>query len=89
MQSGKYHSPGNHQTQTHPSDCQTEKRDSSLQRIHLHSSRVQWRLAELLLFPVASTLLHYHYQLTVEYLAKRKFHRWTYCTGGNLSRYHA
>ncbi|CAI9567970.1 unnamed protein product, partial [Staurois parvus] len=30
MQSGKYHSPGNRQTQTCPSDCKTEKRDSSL-----------------------------------------------------------
>ncbi|CAI9538482.1 unnamed protein product [Staurois parvus] len=28
MQSGKYSSPGNHQTQTRPLDCQTEKRDS-------------------------------------------------------------
>ncbi|CAI9535756.1 unnamed protein product, partial [Staurois parvus] len=28
IQSGKYHSPGNHQTETHPLDCQTEKRDS-------------------------------------------------------------
>ncbi|CAI9623344.1 unnamed protein product [Staurois parvus] len=26
-------------------------------------------------------------QLTVEYLVARTFHRWTYCTGGNLSRY--
>ncbi|CAI9621784.1 unnamed protein product [Staurois parvus] len=34
MQSGKYRSPGNQQTQTRPSDCQTEKRDSSLQRTH-------------------------------------------------------
>ncbi|CAI9602905.1 unnamed protein product [Staurois parvus] len=25
MQSGKYCSPGNRQTQTHPSNCQTEK----------------------------------------------------------------
>ncbi|CAI9545563.1 unnamed protein product, partial [Staurois parvus] len=44
-------------TQTCSSDCQTEKRDSSFQRTHLHRSRVQWRLAGLLLFPVASTLL--------------------------------
>ncbi|CAI9619928.1 unnamed protein product [Staurois parvus] len=57
MQSGKYHSPGNRQTQTRPSDCHTEKRDSSLQRTHLQCSRVQWQLAELLLLPVASTLL--------------------------------
>ncbi|CAI9542684.1 unnamed protein product [Staurois parvus] len=57
MQTGKYHSSGNRQTQTHPSNCQTEKRDSSLQRTRFHCSRVQWRLAELLLFPVASTLL--------------------------------
>ncbi|CAI9615018.1 unnamed protein product [Staurois parvus] len=28
MQSGKYHSPGNCQTQRHPSDCQIEKRHS-------------------------------------------------------------
>jgi len=25
--------------------------------------------------------------LTVEYLVVRKFHEWTYCTSGNLSRY--
>ncbi|CAI9613169.1 unnamed protein product [Staurois parvus] len=40
MQSGKYCSPGNPQTQTHPSDCQTEKRDSLLQRTRLHCSRI-------------------------------------------------
>ncbi|CAI9607281.1 unnamed protein product [Staurois parvus] len=57
MQSGKYCSPGNCQTQACPSDCQTEKHDSSLQRTHLHCSRVQRRLVELLLFPVTSTLL--------------------------------
>jgi len=45
MQSGKCRSPGNRQTQTRPSDCQTENRDSSLQRTHLHCSRVQWRRA--------------------------------------------
>ncbi|CAI9560568.1 unnamed protein product [Staurois parvus] len=45
MQSGKYRSPGNCQTQTRPLDCQTEKRDWSLQRTHLHCSRVQWRCA--------------------------------------------
>ncbi|CAI9534000.1 unnamed protein product [Staurois parvus] len=28
MQSGKYRSPGTCQTQTHLSDCRTEKRDS-------------------------------------------------------------
>ncbi|CAI9612571.1 unnamed protein product [Staurois parvus] len=49
MQSGKYRSPGNRQTQTHPSDCQTEKQDSSPQRTHLHCSRVQWRLASVFL----------------------------------------
>ncbi|CAI9568205.1 unnamed protein product [Staurois parvus] len=38
MQSGKYRSPGNHQTQTRPLD-------SSLQRTCLHCSRVQWRSA--------------------------------------------
>ncbi|CAI9576263.1 unnamed protein product [Staurois parvus] len=43
MQSGKYRSAGNHQIQTCPLDFQTEKRDSSLQRTHLHCSRVQWR----------------------------------------------
>ena len=32
-------------TQTRPSDCQTEKHNSSLQRTHLHCSRVQWRRA--------------------------------------------
>ncbi|CAI9556876.1 unnamed protein product, partial [Staurois parvus] len=42
MQLGKYRSPGNRQTQTCPSDCQTEKRDLSLQRTRLHCSRVQW-----------------------------------------------
>ena len=41
MQSDKYRSPGNRQTQTCPSDYQMEKRDSSLQRMHLHCSRVQ------------------------------------------------
>ncbi|MCJ8738235.1 hypothetical protein PDJAM_G00033290 [Pangasius djambal] len=30
---------------TRPSDCQMEKRDSSLQRTRLHCSRVQWRRA--------------------------------------------
>ncbi|CAI9568863.1 unnamed protein product [Staurois parvus] len=57
MQSGKYRSPGNCQIPTCPSDCQTEKCDSSLQRTGLHCSRVHWQLAELLLFPVASTVL--------------------------------
>ncbi|CAI9550004.1 unnamed protein product [Staurois parvus] len=42
MQTGKYRSPGNCQIQTHPSDCQTEKIDLSLQRTCLHFSRVQW-----------------------------------------------
>ncbi|CAI9620684.1 unnamed protein product [Staurois parvus] len=50
MQSCKYRSPDNHQTQTHPSDFQTEKRDWSLQRTLLQCSRVQWQMAELLLF---------------------------------------
>ena len=45
MQSVKYRSPGNRQTQTCSSDCQMEKRDSSLQRTRLHCSRVQWRRA--------------------------------------------
>ena len=45
MQSDKYRSPGNHQTQTHPSDCQMEKRNSSLQRMRLYCSRVQWQRA--------------------------------------------
>ncbi|CAI9547317.1 unnamed protein product [Staurois parvus] len=48
MQSGKSRSPGKSQTQTRPSDCQTEKRDSSLQITRLHCSRVHpvvaWRL---------------------------------------------
>ncbi|CAI9541322.1 unnamed protein product [Staurois parvus] len=44
MQSGKYHSPGNCQTQTHPLDFQTKKCDLSLQRTCLHCSRVQWQL---------------------------------------------
>ncbi|CAI9538430.1 unnamed protein product [Staurois parvus] len=41
MQSGKYHSV-NRQTQIRPLDCQTEKRDWSLQRTCLHCSRAQW-----------------------------------------------
>jgi len=47
MQSDKYRSPGNRQTQTRPSDCQMEKGDSSLHRTtsNLHCSRVQWRRA--------------------------------------------
>ena len=45
VQSDKYRSPGNRQTQTRPSDCQMEKRDSSLQRTRLHCSRVQWQCA--------------------------------------------
>ena len=46
-------------------------------------------VAELLFFPIASTLLSHHWQLTVGYLVARKFHDWTCCTGGVLSRYHA
>ncbi|CAI9572192.1 unnamed protein product, partial [Staurois parvus] len=45
MQSGKYCSPGNHQTQTHPLDFQTRKCYWSLQRTHLHCSRVWWGCA--------------------------------------------
>ncbi|CAI9619348.1 unnamed protein product, partial [Staurois parvus] len=45
MQSGKHRSPGNRQTQTCLSDCQTENRDLALQRTCLHCSRVQWRRA--------------------------------------------
>ena len=45
MQSGKYRNPGNCQTQTRPSDWQMEKYDSSIQRTHLHCSRVQRRQA--------------------------------------------
>ncbi|CAI9599306.1 unnamed protein product [Staurois parvus] len=45
MQSSKYCSPGNCQTQTGPLDCQTEKHDSSLQRTLFHCSRVQWQCA--------------------------------------------
>ncbi|CAI9610907.1 unnamed protein product, partial [Staurois parvus] len=47
IQLGKYCSPGNRQSQTRPSDYQTEKRDSSLQRTCFHCSRVQWQLALL------------------------------------------
>ena len=83
MQSDKNCSPGNRQTQTRPSDCQMEKRDLSLQRTRLRF------VAELLSFPIVSTLLWYHWQLTVEYLGARKFHDWTCCTGGILSQYHA
>ena len=32
---------------------------------------------------------NYHWQLTVEYLGARKFHNWTCCTVGILSKYHA
>ena len=45
MQSDKYRSPVDNQTQTCPSDCQMEKSDLSLQRTNLHCSRVQWRCA--------------------------------------------
>ncbi|CAI9594950.1 unnamed protein product [Staurois parvus] len=44
MQSGKYRSPGNCQTQTCPLDCQTEKHGSSL-REHISTtleSSVGW-----------------------------------------------
>ncbi|GFV04113.1 hypothetical protein TNCV_917341 [Trichonephila clavipes] len=41
MQSLKKRSPGIHQAQTRPSDCQTAKRDSSLQRTVFHMSTVQ------------------------------------------------
>ncbi|KAM9502208.1 uncharacterized protein ACWYII_000088 [Salvelinus alpinus] len=40
---GRWRSPGIHQTQICPSDCQMVKRDSSLRRTRFHSSRVQWR----------------------------------------------
>ncbi|KAI4900385.1 hypothetical protein NFI96_012400 [Prochilodus magdalenae] len=40
VQSDKYRSPGDLQTQTRPSDYQTEERDWSLQRTRLHCSRV-------------------------------------------------
>ncbi|CAI9537747.1 unnamed protein product [Staurois parvus] len=60
MQSGKYCYLGSSQIQTHPWDCQTEKCDLSLQRTHLHCSRVHF-VTELLLFPVASTLLYTTY----------------------------
>ena len=42
MQSDKFCSLGNLQTQTRSSDCQMEKCYSSLQRTRLHCSRVQW-----------------------------------------------
>ena len=41
MLSDKYRSPGNRQTQTHPSDCQKEKCNLSLHRRCLHCSRVK------------------------------------------------
>uniref|UniRef100_A0AAR2JMT8 Ig-like domain-containing protein n=1 Tax=Pygocentrus nattereri TaxID=42514 RepID=A0AAR2JMT8_PYGNA len=56
MQSDKNRSPDNFQTQTRPSYCQMEKRDSSLQRTRLHCSRVQWQCITLLhsmLLPVS------------------------------------
>uniref|UniRef100_A0AAR2LTL3 ADAM metallopeptidase domain 17 n=1 Tax=Pygocentrus nattereri TaxID=42514 RepID=A0AAR2LTL3_PYGNA len=49
MQSHKYHSPGNHQTQIRPPDRQIEKYDLLLQRKRLHCSRVQWRRFTVLL----------------------------------------
>ena len=45
MQSDKHRSRGNLQTQTCPSDCQMEKCDSSLHKMRLHCSGVQWRCA--------------------------------------------
>jgi len=51
MQSNKYCSPGNRQTQTRPSDCQMEKRDWSLQRTTLKPSGG-------VLFTTASDALH-------------------------------
>ncbi|CAI9591146.1 unnamed protein product [Staurois parvus] len=44
MQSGKYHSPDNLQTQTHPSDCQTEKYDWSASNT-LHCTWCTWWLS--------------------------------------------
>ncbi|CAI9624811.1 unnamed protein product, partial [Staurois parvus] len=55
IQSSKYRSPGNHQTQTCPSDCGSvichsrEHVSTALESFHF--------MSELLLFPVASTLL--------------------------------
>ncbi|CAI9533037.1 unnamed protein product [Staurois parvus] len=58
MQSGKYRSPGNRQTQTCPSDGQTVQWRRALhhgiRRFALHLVHL---VAEWLLFPVASTLL--------------------------------
>ena len=45
MQSDRYRSPDNRQTQTRPSDCWVEKRDWSLQRRRLCCCRVQWQRA--------------------------------------------
>ena len=45
IQSDKYLSAGNCQTQTRPSDYQMEKHDSSLQWSRLHRSIVKWRCA--------------------------------------------
>ncbi|CAI9598606.1 unnamed protein product [Staurois parvus] len=38
MQSGKYCPPGNHQTQTCPLDCQTEKREKRDSREHVSTA---------------------------------------------------
>ncbi|CAI9602018.1 unnamed protein product, partial [Staurois parvus] len=62
VQSGKYRSPGNRQTQTCPSDCQIEKHNSSLQRTCLYTTAsahcvLQHALTRSVLFRVASTLL--------------------------------
>ena len=45
MQSDKNRSPGNHWTQTRPSDCQMEKCDSLLQTTCLHCSSVLYTTA--------------------------------------------
>lgn len=53
LHSEKYCSPANCKNQTHPSYCQTEKPDSSLQRTRLHCAGVQWWRA---LFAASDTL---------------------------------
>ena len=111
MQSDKYRSPGNRQTQTCPSDVSLECSCSAMETHSMKLSapcswanlKATWSLevcrdwlcrklatsaryarqdsltplrhfmwSELLLFPIASTLFLYHWQLVA-----RKFHNWT------------
>ncbi|CAI9581413.1 unnamed protein product, partial [Staurois parvus] len=61
VQSEKYRSPGNHQTQTCPSDCQTEKCDKPLQRTRFYCSRAALESSGSVLYTTASDTLHCTY----------------------------